>query len=482
MALIGQGVNPVAIDFSAIGNDAWRTAASNVSAIGGVIDAVKERRDKKDAIKTSRELAKAMATLYPESAGALEPVIAQLDDEETPLSQRAALGAQIGSFIEMGVQKSRDNALMNLQVQQLGLDERRVRIAEAMPQMEAAAAQSQALSENDIQLDKAIAKGIATVDAAKMAGVDLPSETTNLLNKYLEEGNGAGALAAAEAQASAIDKFIKPAGGLTLTELPDVDATGQPINRSVFVSPEGDILDLNRQPLNQIAPVDGTVLPPRDDVPAEPQRRIPPMPTTGLGIRPVTPAQTPTQAAIEEAKLAKLQGDIAAQGAELRKDTDLKTAAAENANSTIAIIDQLVGNKAKGIKEHPGFKAAVGQGLGKAVSSVPLVGPYLAPETGTARADAKGIIEQLKGRTFLDKVQALRGLGPLSDAEGARIQAAAARLNPDGSEAGFRAAVAELRRDLEKLAQTAQQEAGKAPAPASTATDRLKAAKARLGQ
>ena len=259
------------------GNATASIGNSIAGGIGAVGDAIKDRRDKKDAIKTSKELAKAMSVLYPESAQAMEPIIGLLDDEETPLSQRAALGAQIGEFINMGVQKSRDSALMNLQVQQLGLDERRVRIAEAMPQAEAAAAQIAAMSENDVAMDKAIAKGIATADAAKMAGVDLPTDTTSLLNKYLEEGNGSGALAAAEAQAAAIDKFIGPDAGPKLTKIGATDASGRPVDMDVFI--EGrSIYDLQGNPLNEVAPVDGTVLPPRDDVPAEPAaRRIQPI-------------------------------------------------------------------------------------------------------------------------------------------------------------------------------------------------------------
>jgi 3D (Asp-Asp-Asp) domain-containing protein len=96
--------------------DASRSIGASIGAgIGAIGDVVKDRRDKKDTIKTSKELAKAMATLYPEAAGALEPIIGLLDDEETPLSQRAALGAQIGEFINMGVQQSRDKAMLDLE-------------------------------------------------------------------------------------------------------------------------------------------------------------------------------------------------------------------------------------------------------------------------------------------------------------------------------------------------------------------------------
>lgn len=299
---------------------------SVASGIGAVGDAIEDRKIKKDTVKTSKELAKAMAVLYPESAGALEPVIAQLDDEEMPLSERAALGSQIGEFINMGVQKSRDNALMNLETQRLGLEGRRVAIAEALPQMEQEQAQRMAMSDNDIKVDQAIATAMATADAAKMAGVQLPDDSASLLNQYLEAGNGAGALAAAEAQAKAIDKFISPDSGPKLTKIGGTDAFGKPIEQDVFVTPQGGLFDIQGQPLNPPAAGDGMVLPPRDDVPQEQERRIQPMPQNQLGVRPVRSiTQTPEQiqeirrGEMGDKRLAEIQTNAATLSGNLGK-------------------------------------------------------------------------------------------------------------------------------------------------------------------
>lgn len=136
---IDAGLNFV--DYSPYLN-AQARASSSIGAsigagIGAIGDAVKDRREKKDKIKVSKELAKALSTLYPESAGAVMPIIESLDDEELPLSQRAALGDQIGTLINMGVEKNRDAALM-------ALDERRVAIGERGMSIEEDAAQRQA--------------------------------------------------------------------------------------------------------------------------------------------------------------------------------------------------------------------------------------------------------------------------------------------------------------------------------------------------
>jgi hypothetical protein len=328
MALIGQGAVPVPIDYSAIGQNAWRAAQSNVSAIGGVIDAVKDRRDKKDAIKTSKELAKAMATLYPESAGALQPVIAQLDDEEMPLSERAALGAQIGTFIEMGVQKSRDNALMNLEVQRLGLEGRRVAIAEALPQMEAQAAQVEATTENDSALNEALSRYVAIQEAEAPLAGKLPemAESQSLISKYIERGEGQNALKAVEAYEKArinqMEPLMGPEGGPKLARIGATDATGRGVDMDVFVTPQGGVFDLQGNPLNQTAPVDGMVLPPRDDVPQE--RRTVPMPQTQIGVRPARSlTQSPEQVQqirrgeMGDKRLAEIQTNAASMSGNL---------------------------------------------------------------------------------------------------------------------------------------------------------------------
>jgi hypothetical protein len=448
--------------------------SSIASGIGAVGDAIKDRRDKKDSIKTSKELAKAMATLFPESASAMEPIIAQLDDEETPLSQRAALGAQIGEFINMGVQKSRDTALMDFERQKIGLEGRRVAIAEAMPQLEADALQNAAISQNDIQLNDALSRFSAIAEMEAPLGDKLPdmTGTQELISKYIEEGEGQKALNAVESYEKARIKQMEPLmaadPGLRLTEIPDVDATGQPINRSVFVSPQGDLLDLNRQPINQTAPVDGMVLPPRNDIPQEQQRRIQPMPNVGLGIRPATSAVTPTQAKIEEAKLAEIEQN-------LTKQADIKKSALAGAEETLKLIDEL--------PTHPGFAEAVGAGFYRALGAIPGIPDDLTP-AGADKAGAVSKIETLQAGAFLTAIQQLRGLGALSNTEGEKLQAAAANLNRKQSEEDFKKSLLTYRRQVQRVVEELKSTTGAASpaAPATSAADRLKAAKSRLGQ
>lgn len=55
-----------------------------------------------------------------------------------------------------------------------------------------------------------------------------------------------------------------------------------------------------------------------------------------------------------------------------------------------------------------------------------LFNPRVQP--GSDRANGMAILEQIGGRAFLDSIAAMRGTGPLSDREGARVTAAATRL------------------------------------------------------
>jgi hypothetical protein len=148
MARIGDYINPALNQYDPSPYLQAQQRATSViggsiaSGIGAVGDAIKDRKQKKDTVKTSKELAKAMATLYPESAGALEPVIAQLDDEELPLSERAALGARIGQFIDLGREQT-----------QVALQERQMRLQESQFEIDKAEADARARMVAD-ELDK----------------------------------------------------------------------------------------------------------------------------------------------------------------------------------------------------------------------------------------------------------------------------------------------------------------------------------------
>lgn len=157
--------------------------------------------------------------------------------------------------------------------------------------------------------------------------------------------------------------------------------------------------------------------------------------------------KTPTEQALDEARLKKLGAEVENKEADLAKQTDAKATAKASAENALTLIDQL--------RKHPGFTSAVGVSLT----------PGFLPATD--RKGAESIIDQLKGQAFLTAIQQLRGLGALSDAEGAKLQQAAVRLDASQSEKDFMIALS----DYEKQIREALGRLGGASAQASPAAD-----------
>jgi hypothetical protein len=176
-----------------------------------------------------------------------------------------------------------------------------------------------------------------------------------------------------------------------------------------------------------------------------------PVKITPGAVKSTAAAKTPTEQALDEARLKKLGAEVENKEADLAKQTDAKATAKASAENALTLIDQL--------RKHPGFTSAVGVSLT----------PGFIPATD--RKGAESIIDQLKGQAFLTAIQQLRGLGALSDAEGAKLQQAAVRLDAGQSEKDFMIALS----DYEKQIREALGRLGGASAPApQSAADRLR--------
>lgn len=116
----------------------------------------------------------------------------------------------------------------------------------------------------------------------------------------------------------------------------------------------------------------------------------------------------------------------------------------------------------------PGMEAAVGSGFDPASwgSFNPVTGE---PLSGTEAKDYRAKLEAMKAQVFLPMVQAMRGQGALSDAEGKKLTDAIGALDPGMSEEGFKASLNQIivdlkgYRDRAKGAQPAQAGGGGAP-------------------
>lgn len=133
-------------------------------------------------------------------------------------------------------------------------------------------------------------------------------------------------------------------------------------------------------------------------------------------------------------------------------------ALADQAQSGIDIIDQMIGNEKAGIKPHPGFTSAVGQ---KGASS--LFGLRKEPFAGTDAADFMSLYNQVGGQAFLDARQRLKGGGAITDFEGQKAQQAITRMQTSQSESEFKKAAEEYRGILQAAKDRADRMAASAP-------------------
>ena len=138
------------------------------------------------------------------------------------------------------------------------------------------------------------------------------------------------------------------------------------------------------------------------------------------------------------AAAAKVKAEAAAE-AEVAAPADI-----ESANRTLEAIDE--------VRNHPG--RLQGTGASSVLNIVP----------GTSGYDFENRVKQLTSGAFLTAIDEMRGMGALSNAEGATATAAITRMDTATSEDEFLAAL----KDYEDIVKTGRDRASKrlkAPAP-----------------
>ena len=162
---------------------------------------------------------------------------------------------------------------------------------------------------------------------------------------------------------------------------------------------------------------------------------------------------------------AKFKGEALA-----RAEMDLP-GAITRADTAIDLIDQMVGRppekdasgkvKKEGTGPHPGFRAAVGAGIGERF--IP----------GTDAAGFQALYDQVTGGAFLQAYETLKGTGQITEIEGKKATAAITRMNLAQNEKEFIAAAREFQSAIRTGVKNARAKAGKptaATAGAQTTT------------
>lgn len=159
--------------------------------------------------------------------------------------------------------------------------------------------------------------------------------------------------------------------------------------------------------------------------------------------------------------------NVDAQAAGAAQVAGAKTAAEESAKKTSEAsydlprvertVQQAVTDIQK-LKDHPGLQYITG-----IASKVPII-------PGTSQAAAQALADQVKGQTFLQAYQSLKGGGAITEVEGKKAEAAIARLNQAQSTADYKAALDDLSTVLQSGLSQAKKQAGKGGASAERKT------------
>lgn len=123
----------------------------------------------------------------------------------------------------------------------------------------------------------------------------------------------------------------------------------------------------------------------------------------------------------------------------------------DDAVSAINLIDGMIGNESKGIKQHKGLGGAVG---GWFDASKP---DFLSSQD---TVDFRAMQAQLQGKVFVKGIGALKGLGAMSELEGKKTADAIARLESAQSEPAYIEALDEVRGMFNKALKRAREKAG----------------------
>lgn len=127
----------------------------------------------------------------------------------------------------------------------------------------------------------------------------------------------------------------------------------------------------------------------------------------------------------------KLNGELQVKLGAQQSDTQNQL---DTVNNSLATVN--------GILKHPIMQSSFGVGstIGKIASKIP----------GTDNKDFDAMLDTLKSQQFLTAAKEMKGMGALSDAEGARIERAVASLDRDQSPAAFKTALTTIKTTLER--------------------------------
>jgi hypothetical protein len=417
-------------------------------------DFKKRQKEDKDKLKAGAVQIEAAAKLFPSYGPVLENIGMQLKDENMPLSERAAIASQIGDMINMTVGESRWQAEMGLRQQDMKMREQEagqaasinnLRLTEAKMELnrkreEDALAESvgpallssriealnqlpekQRMFSPDYLASTKALPARAQFELAKLIEASLPEKAKRKLQTIPATIDGQpGELPVLIDEYGNMDQVemgdgvLPPKGALgggKGMEAPPADISTNegavlPANESTLV---GQGVDKNGKPIEIWSYNGRNYTAPMQAGPAEQQSGI------SVGRKIPVPGQLTEKDKIE---LAQKEKDIATRQADtLAKSQDF-----------LSTLERL--------EKHPGFNELFG------MSAI----PWQRKIPGSEGAGANAVFKQLEGKGFLESIQAMKGMGALSNAEGEKVSAAFLGITPEMKETEVRERIQEIKK------------------------------------
>jgi len=458
--LVGSNIDPRLFLYDYSGHTNAANAVTNgvtgaINAVGGQLkDYAKEQKEAKNALKASQAQIDAAITLFPDQADRLTKISSELKNEDAPLTERAAMASSVAELIAMGVGEKRYQTEQEWKQKDYDFMKRDQDLQERESNLR------QMATSYDI---KAAEKGFAQADIDQktretIGGPLLDSVLAmapESLSKGIKDNLAKGQYSDADkySLANSITALIPKSERVKAPAVQDVavpggtqkvqfdENTGKWVPIQVAQNPTSPNLPIYT-PIEAVDSDLSQILPPIEGTPDV----VLPGGVVNRGTPPVGFVPTSADPAVIR------------QAAEAKVVNEKKAADIAKSQQLLTDLDQL--------EKHPGFSNLFGTNIG--------IPTWVA---GSDAADAKTIFNKVKGSGFLEAVQALKGMGALTEIEGAKATDAFLGLSPSMSEAAAKKQIESLKKTVaDGIKRSAE---GVATAPV-TETDPFKAASEKL--
>jgi hypothetical protein len=476
------------------------------------MDYAKEQKAAKNTLKASQAQIEAAAALFPDQADYLGKIANELKNEDTPLSERAAMASQVADIINMGVGQKRYETELGFKRQDQENQNRESSMRQWAYGQQVTEAQDEATAKDSAKkikgaigpafLDSSL-KSLEKYDPKMAESIREASRNFTPEEKYKAGASATGFIPKEERKKAPVTIEVSENGGKQLRQWDDDleefipiqtnISTGAGVKATTYGHPSDPYLDSNSAKgigaFGKLEPNDVALSPdmeksvrakginPGDqlsvtmangdivkgrwmdrtaqdsDVSSGKIKGVSsPLrgrvdfytpggvnPYDGMGVSAISKigsdatvqtAQNPVGFTPNDASMSPTE-KIAVQKYADEKGDQVAKRAADSAKSQEFI------NVLTKLENHPGFDSVFGYSI-----------PFHKNIPGTDAAGAYALFQQIEGKGFLESIQAMKGMGALSNAEGEKVSSAYLGITTNMAEKEVKKRITELKTDI----------------------------------